>query len=51
MTYKIFIFPVAKAHKIPHEIILEMFGIRMPDDFYDLWEFCKEQNAQCPQGM
>ena len=35
--------------KIPHKIIQEMFGITMPYDFYDLWEFCKELNNQSPQ--
>jgi hypothetical protein len=44
-------FSDTKPDKIPHEIIQERFGINMPQDFYDLWEFCKELNPQRPQGM
>lgn len=39
------------SDKVPHETIKEKFGINMPQDFFDLWEFCKELNPQKPQGI
>ena len=39
------------SDKSPHETIKEKFGINMPQDFYDLWEFCEELNPQRPQGI
>ena len=38
------------ADKTLHEILKEKFGINMPQDFFDLWEFCKDINPQKPQG-
>ncbi|XP_046851818.1 histone PARylation factor 1-like [Xenia sp. Carnegie-2017] len=32
-----------------HDFIKEKFGINMPQDFYDLWELCKEWNPHKPQ--
>ena len=31
--------------------IKEKFLVDMPQDFYDFWEFCKDLNCTCPEGI
>lgn len=33
------------------EEVERLYKLRMPDDFFQFWEFCKVLNADCPQGI
>ncbi len=33
------------------EEVEKFYKLRMPDDFFQFWEFCKGLNANCPQGI
>lgn len=32
------------------EEVERLYKLRMPDDFFHFWEFCKSLRADCPQG-
>lgn len=33
------------------EEVERLYKLRMPEDFYQFWEFCKGLRADFPQGM
>lgn len=33
------------------EEVERLYKLRMPDDFFQFWEFCKGLSADCPQGI
>lgn len=33
------------------EEVERLYKLRMPDDFFQFWEFCKSLRADCPQGI